>query len=39
MMRILLVEDDRLIARDLIAHLDRAGYVVDHARDGEDAGR
>lgn len=36
MMRILLVEDDRLIARDLIAHLERAGYVVDHARDGED---
>ncbi|CAN7679771.1 response regulator transcription factor [Rhizobium sp. LjRoot30] len=35
-MRILLVEDDRLIARDLIAHLERAGYVVDHARDGED---
>ena len=27
---------DRLIARDLIAHLERAGYVVDHARDGED---
>ncbi len=36
MMRILLVEDDRLIARDLTAHLQRAGYVVDHARDGED---
>jgi DNA-binding response OmpR family regulator len=36
MMRILLVEDDRLIARDLIAHLERAGYIVDHARDGED---
>ncbi|HWU64217.1 MAG TPA: response regulator transcription factor [Ensifer sp.] len=36
-MRILLVEDDPLIARDLIAHLERAGYVVVHERDGESA--
>jgi DNA-binding response OmpR family regulator len=35
MMRILLVEDDPLIARDLTAHLQRAGYVVVHERDGE----
>lgn len=35
MMRILLVEDDPLIARDLVAHLERAGYVVVHEHDGE----
>lgn len=35
MMRILLVEDDPLIARDLITHLERAGYLVAHERDGE----
>ncbi len=35
MMRLLLVEDDTLIARDLIAHLERAGYIVAHERDGE----
>lgn len=36
-MRILLVEDDPLIARDVAAHLQRAGCVVEHAKDGEDA--
>ncbi len=34
-MRLLLVEDDALIARDLIAHLERAGYIVVHEKDGE----
>lgn len=34
-MRILLVEDDPLIARDVRHHLERAGYVVEHERDGE----
>nr|WP_299498147.1 response regulator transcription factor [uncultured Rhizobium sp.] len=34
-MRILLIEDDALIARDVIAHLDRAGFVVVHEKDGE----
>ncbi|SMD02843.1 response regulator transcription factor [Rhizobium sp. RU36D] len=34
-MRILLVEDDPLIARDVIANLERAGFVVVHERDGE----
>jgi DNA-binding response OmpR family regulator len=37
MMRILLVEDDPLIARDVTAHLERAGYVVRHEANGEDA--
>lgn len=36
-MRILLVEDDTRIARDLISALDAAGYVVDHEADGEGA--
>ena len=35
MMRLLLVEDDPLIARDLILHLERAGYIVSHEKDGE----
>lgn len=35
-MKVLLVEDDLRIARDLAAHLERAGYVVQHERDGED---
>ncbi|MBE7182787.1 MAG: response regulator transcription factor [Methylobacterium mesophilicum] len=35
-MRILLIEDDTLIARDLRLHLQRAGCVVEHATDGED---
>lgn len=34
-MRVLLVEDDPLIARDVITHLERAGFVVIHERDGE----
>jgi two-component system OmpR family response regulator len=36
-MRILLVEDDPRIARDLIAALGMAGYVVDHETHGEEA--
>lgn len=36
-MRVLLVEDDQRIARDLVETLEAAGYVVDHAVDGEDA--
>ncbi|MBX3578326.1 MAG: response regulator transcription factor [Rhizobiaceae bacterium] len=36
-MRVLLVEDDRRIARDIAAALAEAGYVVDSATDGEDA--
>lgn len=36
-MRVLLVEDDRRIARDLIETLETAGYVVDHCVDGKDA--
>jgi DNA-binding response OmpR family regulator len=34
-MRILLVEDDPLIARDITHHLEKAGYVVEPERDGE----
>jgi two-component system OmpR family response regulator len=34
-MRVMLVEDDLLIARDVIVHLERAGFVVVHERDGE----
>lgn len=36
-MRLLLVEDDRRIASDIAATLKAAGYVVETARDGEDA--
>jgi len=36
-MRILLVEDEARIARDLIRTLESAGYVVDAASDGEAA--
>jgi DNA-binding response OmpR family regulator len=36
-MRILLVEDDPRIARDLAAALGMAGYVVDHEPSGEEA--
>jgi two-component system, OmpR family, response regulator len=36
-MRILLVEDDSRIARDLGAALESAGYVVDRESDGEEA--
>ena len=35
-MRILVVEDDTLIARQISTALDRAGYVVDVAHDGEE---
>ncbi|KQV38009.1 MULTISPECIES: response regulator transcription factor [unclassified Rhizobium] len=34
-MRVMLVEDDLLIARDVITHLERAGFLVVHERDGE----
>lgn len=34
-MRILLIEDDPLIARDVTLHLSRAGYLVEHENDGE----
>ncbi|ATN35210.1 DNA-binding response regulator [Rhizobium sp. ACO-34A] len=34
-MRILLIEDDMLIARDVISNLERAGFVVLHEKDGE----
>ena len=36
-MRILLVEDDQDLSRQLKRALGEAGYVVDHAPDGEDA--
>jgi DNA-binding response OmpR family regulator len=36
-MRVLLVEDEPLIADDVSAALKDAGFVVDHARDGETA--
>lgn len=36
-MRVLLVEDDPRIARDVIDTLTGAGYVVDHESDGEEA--
>lgn len=35
MMRLLLIEDDPLIARDVTLHLERAGFVVVHESDGE----
>ncbi len=34
-MRILLIEDDPRIARDVTTHLEREGYVVVHEGDGE----
>ncbi|MCA1967868.1 MAG: response regulator transcription factor [Rhizobium sp.] len=34
-MRLLLIEDDPLIARDVTLHLERAGFVVVHESDGE----
>jgi len=34
-MRILLVEDDAMIARDLTVHLTKAGFLVHHERNGE----
>jgi DNA-binding response OmpR family regulator len=36
-MRVLVVEDDARIAGDVIGTLTSAGYVADHARDGEEA--
>jgi two-component system, OmpR family, response regulator len=36
-MRILLVEDDPMIARDVSAHLAKEGYVVAHETNGENA--
>lgn len=36
-MRLLLVEDDAVIARGVMGTLSQAGFVVDHARDGEEA--
>jgi DNA-binding response OmpR family regulator len=34
-MRVLLAEDDPLIARDVAAHLTKAGFTVTHEKDGE----
>jgi two-component system, OmpR family, response regulator len=36
-MRVLVAEDETLLAKQLIAALGRAGYAVDHAADGERA--
>lgn len=36
-MRVLLVEDDVRIARDVREALEATGYIVDHQKDGEDA--
>lgn len=36
-MRVLLVEDDPRITRDLVETLQAAGYIVDHVSDGKDA--
>ncbi len=36
-MRVLIVEDNTAIARDIGEHLQQAGYVVDYAFDGEEA--
>lgn len=36
-MRVLLVEDDPDVGADLVSALSAAGFVVDHARDGQDA--
>ena len=35
-MRLLLVEDDPNLSRSLASQLERAGYVVDVALDGEE---
>ena len=35
-MRLLVVEDDRDLNRQIVAALRQAGYVVDHAHDGEE---
>ena len=36
-MRILIVEDEPKLAEDLASALDQAGFVTEHAEDGEDA--
>jgi DNA-binding response OmpR family regulator len=36
-MRVLLVEDEARIATDIVATLEAAGYIVETARDGEEA--
>ena len=36
-MRILLVEDDKIIADDIATALRDSGFVVDRAADGEEA--
>ena len=36
-MRVLLAEDDPLIARDVAAQLTKAGFTVAHEKDGEAA--
>jgi two-component system, OmpR family, response regulator len=36
-MRILLAEDDRIIAQGLIASLQKSGYAIDHVGNGADA--
>lgn len=36
-MRVLLVEDDPILADGLLHSLSRAGYAIDHARHGEEA--
>lgn len=35
-MRILLIEDDPMIARDVSSYLDKSGYLVAHEKNGED---
>ena len=37
-MRLLVIEDDRDLNRQIVAALESAGYAVDHAFDGEDGG-
>lgn len=36
-MRVLLVEDEPVIAEDVTGALKESGFIVDHAKDGEDA--
>jgi two-component system, OmpR family, response regulator len=37
MMRVLVVEDEKMIARDIAESLDQAGYLAEISTDGEDA--
>ncbi len=37
-MRLLVVEDDKDLNRQIVSALEQAGYAVDHAFDGEDGG-